>query len=241
MSSGGLVRRLVRRSAQREGGSARREGGFTIVELLVAMLLTLLVTGALFGLVVPARGLFEAQPEISDVHQRLRVAVDLLTRDLQMAGTGIAPEAAPAVMPYRVGPVGSDAAAGVFYRPAVLTVLAVPSSTGVPESRTYYLRPDPATGTPQLMRYDGTETDLPVIDSVAGLDLVYFDAHGAPIDPAALQDGPWRPSDPDVDMFDADLLRIRRVRVVLRLAAARRVPEHAVQFDVALRNAGAAW
>jgi len=210
--------------------------GFTLVELLIAMLLTLVITAALCAVVIPARVAFEKQPEAADMHQRLRVAVDALTRDLQMAGAGLAPEASPPVMPYRVGERGSDPLTGVFYRPGVVSVAYIPSSAGAIVSRTYHLRVDPATRTPQLMRYDGLHTDLPVVDRLVALELTYFDEGDTPLDPAVLQDGPWRPSDPDVGEFDADLLRIRRVRVVLRVTGTRDVPDHELQFDVALRN-----
>lgn len=216
--------------------SAQREGGFTLVELLIAMGLTLALTAALCALVIPARGALDTQPEMSDAHQRLRVAVEALSRDLQAAGAGLGPGAPPSVMPYRVGEIGSDPDAGVFYRPGVLSVSYVPSSAEAVVLRTYSLRIDPATRTPQLMRYDGLATNLPVVDRLAALELTYFDESGLALDPAALQDGPWQTSDPDVGAFDADLLRIRRVRVALRVEAARGVPDHAVQFDVALRN-----
>lgn len=239
--------------------SAKREGGFTLVELLITTLLTFLLTSALFTLVDPARGAFQAPPEAADMHQRLRVAVDSLTRDLLTAGVGISPGAAPAVVPYRVGQLESDIGAGVAYRPGVISATFIPSSGTTPASRTYYLRTDPATDAPQLMLYDGMLTDLPIVDHVVGLDAAFFDEDGAPLDSAALQDGPWMPSDPDIGMFDADLLRVRRVRVVLRVeaalaamrgaagtfftregastSAARYLPDHELQFDVALRNA----
>lgn len=235
-----------------------RSAGFTLVELLIAMLLTLVVTAALFALVDPATGGFHAQPEAADVHQRLRVAVDALTRDLLAAGAGVAPGGAPAVAPYRVGPLASDVDAGVAYRPGVVSVTFIASSGTRATWRTYYLRIDPDP--PQMMRYDGVATDLPVVDHVAALDFAFFDADGLALDPAVLSDGPWRASDPDIGLFDADLLRIRRVRVRLRVeaavaamrgatgaffarggtstSAARFVPDQEIQFDVALRNAG---
>lgn len=225
------------RSTGRGRRSAQREGGFTLVELLIAMLLMLLVTGALIGLAIPARRVFDAQPEASDMHQRLRVAVDEVTRNLRMAGAGLTPAASPAVMPYRVGRVGADPDMGIFYRPDVVSMLHVPSTGTAAVSRTYHLRVDGATGMQQLMRYDGAETDLPVVDRVAAFELTYFDERDAPLDPAVLLDGPWRPSDPDVGPFDADLLRVRRVRVRLRVNAGRDVGDLDLQVDVALRNA----
>jgi hypothetical protein len=210
--------------------------GLGLVELLIATLLTLVVTAALGALVIPARGAFEAQSEAADMHQRLRVAVDALTRELQAAGAGLAPGTAPPVMPYRVGLLGSDPEAGVFYRRGVFSVTYLPASAEAPVSRTFYLQFDPVARARQLMRYDGQETDLPVVDRLVAFDLTYFDEDGTPMDSATLEDGPWRPSDPDVGMFDADLLRVRRVRGVLRVDAGRGIPDLELQFDVALRN-----
>ncbi|MBI3046959.1 MAG: prepilin-type N-terminal cleavage/methylation domain-containing protein [Acidobacteria bacterium] len=239
----------------------RSAAGFTLAELLVGMAIMLVVTGAVLALVDPARGMFQAQPEISDMHQRLRVAVDALAGDLLRAGAGVASTVAPPVLPYRIGALGSDPGAAVFYRPDVVSVVFVPWTDTAVISRTYYLQSDPGTGTPQLMRYDGAETDLPVVDHVVRLGFEYFDAGAAPIDPAALQDGPWVPGGAVLPPFDADLLRVRRVRATVRVEAAlasmrgpagslfarggtstsstRYVPDRELRFDVALRNMGA--
>lgn len=62
--------------------------GFTVVEALVSVSIMMAVTGAVFALMNPAQGVFQAQPEASDMQQRLRVGVDALYRDLLMAGSG---------------------------------------------------------------------------------------------------------------------------------------------------------
>ena len=237
----------------------RSPAGFTLVELLIAMVIMLVVTGALVALVDPARGVFQAQPEMADMHQRLRVAVDALASDLLRAGAGVAPTGAPPVVPYRIGASESDPDRAVFYRPDVVSAVFVPWTDTAVVSRTYYLRRDPAAGTPQLMRYDGGASDLPVVDHVVGLGFEYFDGAG-PIDPAALQDGPWI-SGGAVAPFDADLLRVRRVRATVRIEAAlasmrgpagalfarggtstssaRYAPDLEVRVDIALRNVSA--
>jgi hypothetical protein len=52
-----------------------------------------------------------------------------------------------------------------------------------------------------------------------------------------LTDGPWCPDDINVNRYDADLLRIRRVRVTLRVASGTdSVPDRSVRFDVSPRN-----
>jgi prepilin-type N-terminal cleavage/methylation domain-containing protein len=92
-------------------GTRRDERGFTLLEMLVAVIIMLVVTGAIFALVDPSRGTFRAQPEVSDMQQRMRVGVDMLSKDMVMAGAGVYMGAgsgsllnffAP-VLPYRMG------------------------------------------------------------------------------------------------------------------------------------------
>jgi hypothetical protein len=87
---------------------------------------------------------------------------------------------------------------------------------------------------------------VPRLASLGGVALV---ALGEEV----LTDGPWCPSDSAADRYDADLLRIRRVRVTLRLqvaasalrgrgvqfvrggsstSAERYVPDQEIRFDV---------
>jgi hypothetical protein len=146
---------------------------------------------------------------------------------------------------------------------------------------THYLRPAAGSDGPQLMRYDGHQSDLPEVDHVVSLAFEYFgeplppqrrvppgplgqamtygpappapgeddgrDAWGPgencvtavdgggmqaarlgvlgashrlqPLAPAAFADGPWCPDASAATRFDADLLRIRRVRIRLRVEA----------------------
>lgn len=66
----------------------RGERGFSIVEMLIATVIMMAVTAATFELMNPAQGMFAAQPEVSDMQQRLRIAVETLQKDLLMAGAG---------------------------------------------------------------------------------------------------------------------------------------------------------
>ena len=199
----------------------------TIIEILVATIIMLAVTGGIFGVIGPAQSIFQAQPEMSDVHQRLRVAVDTISRDLMMAGSGM-PAAVPGLMPAR------DAVTAVY----------VPWGASASASHTYYLRHDPASGAPQLMHYDGKVTDSPVVDHVVTLEFAYFDGDGASLDPIA-------PA-PD-DRLRIRRIRVRlRVEAGLdsmrgpagilfaragtSTAMPRSVPDRELQFDVSIRN-----
>jgi hypothetical protein len=85
--------------------------------------------------------------------------------------------------------------------------------------RVYYL--DRASR--RLMVYDGAQTDAIVLDNVSDLRMTYFAVVPGPsaawevLDETALTDGPILGAFPY--RFDADLLRIRRVRVALTLDA----------------------
>jgi Flp pilus assembly pilin Flp len=216
-----------------------RTGGFTMVEVLIATIITVAVVGAILAVINPAQGMFRAQGDAADLHQRLRAAADTVGADVR---------AALAVRPYRVGATRDDAAAGVFYRPDTLTVLGVPTSPlslDADASRTYYLRPVAGTDGFQLMQYDGGLSDLPMLDHVVRLSFDYFGpaTAGGPLvrfDPSTLVDGPWL-TDVGQRRFDSDLLRVREVRMLLRLETTdpllrRLVPDEEIVLHVATRN-----
>lgn len=205
----------------------------TISEVLIASTITLTLMGSVLGVTAPLQRIFDTQPEYADMHQRLRAAIDALAKDLLVA--------APPVMPYRAGLRKDDPSAGVFYRTDAITLVPMPWDPGA-GAHTYYLKSEPSAGTGQLMRYDGDESDLPLMDHLVGLEFAYFDTGGAPLAPEMFQDGPWFPDDGDINRFDTDLLKIRRVRVTLRVRPATQalrpmLPDHTITFDVAPRNA----
>jgi len=110
--------------------------GFTLVEFLVSALLVLTTAGVVFNFLAPAHRAFQAQPEQSDLQQRLRVSVDTLARDLVMAGAGTyaGPALGPLtnniapIMPYGAFGDAPDSSQGVFFRPDAISVVYVPST-----------------------------------------------------------------------------------------------------------------
>ena len=117
---------------RRSGSRMRDERGFTIAEMLVATAIMLAVTAATFNLMNPAQGMFAAQPEVSDMQQRLRIGVETLYKDLLMAGAGTYSGAGvgtlgnyfASVIPGRIGDVTPDPP-GTF-RTDRITLLYVP-------------------------------------------------------------------------------------------------------------------
>ena len=63
--------------------------GFSLVELLTAMLITLIVSGAIYGLLAGGQNAFRREPELTDRQQSIRVGMDLIMRDVANAGAGM--------------------------------------------------------------------------------------------------------------------------------------------------------
>jgi prepilin-type N-terminal cleavage/methylation domain-containing protein len=211
--------------------------GFSFIELVVSMAIMLVVTSSMFALVDSARTVFEIDLERGDMQQRARVSMAALYSDLVMAGAGLQ---IPAIAPFRRGDENPDLPGSAF--PDRISVRYVPPDVGAggAVTITYALRDDTA-GVPQLTRYDGRTTDLPVVDQLAGLRFEYFDASGQRIPIERFTDGPWVPDAVTADRFDADLLAIRRVRALVRVRPARTlvgVPfaDLDVRIDVSPRN-----
>ena len=195
-------------------GQAR---GFSFIELVVSMAIMLAVASSMFGFVQSARYVFEIDLERADMQQRARVATDALVRDLIMAGAGLQ---IPAIAPFRRGDINPDPPGSAFADRISIQYVPTDATAGEAVTFTYALGAD-ALGVPQLTRYDGQTTDLPVVDQIAGLRFEYFDAAGQPIPSARFTDGPWVPDAVTADRFDADLQAIRRVRVLVRVRPAR--------------------
>src|SRR3954470_21484588 len=61
--------------------------GFSLIELLIAMTITLGITAAVCAMLSPASGAFQVVPEAADVRQRLWASIDVVSSDLLSAGT----------------------------------------------------------------------------------------------------------------------------------------------------------
>jgi prepilin-type N-terminal cleavage/methylation domain-containing protein len=160
--------------------------GFTLVELLVAMTITLIVAAATLSFVGPAHEAFQVQPESADLHQRVRVGLDALQRDILMAGAGMYAAGAVGplhqtiapVMPYRAFGAGSDTAGGTYFRADAISVVFVPSTP----SQTILSTPMPAGGLDIDLENAPTcpaATASQVCGFAAGDQVLIFDRTGA--------------------------------------------------------------
>jgi hypothetical protein len=112
----------------------RDESGYTLVELMISTLIMLTVTGAIFSLMNPAQGSAQAQPEVADLQQRMRVGNDTLFKELVMSGAG--PYQGPItgtlvnffapIIPRRIGRNNPDPA--TTFRDDTITLSYIPNS-----------------------------------------------------------------------------------------------------------------
>ena len=67
----------------------QQERGFSLVELMIAMTVTLIVSGAIYGLLTAGSDAFRREPELADRQQNIRAAMDLISRDAFNAGASM--------------------------------------------------------------------------------------------------------------------------------------------------------
>lgn len=160
----------------------RVRNGFSIVELAIAMALMLTLIAAVFSLTQASRGTSAAQGEIADQQQRTRVAVDLMTHDLSMAGAGSylpghagpLTHAIPVVLPFRRGATRGDPP-GTFTNNSI-TVVYVPTTAA---QTTIIADVAPGSQTLPTVRVSTCPAGENLCSFVAGISILMYDDGGA--------------------------------------------------------------
>ncbi len=67
----------------------RRQRGFSLVEMVVTMALTIMLLGVVYYFMQKNQDIFIVEAARIDLHQNLRNAVEMLSRDIQAAGSGL--------------------------------------------------------------------------------------------------------------------------------------------------------
>jgi type IV pilus assembly protein PilW len=80
---------IAARAKERAMTEGRRDGGFSLIELMVAMTITVVISGAVYGLMAGGQTAFRREPELADRQQNVRIAMDLIMRDVANAGSGM--------------------------------------------------------------------------------------------------------------------------------------------------------
>ncbi|WDS37477.1 PilW family protein [Pseudoxanthomonas sp.] len=63
-----------------------KQGGFTLIELMIALVIGLVVTGAAIGIFLSSQNIYRSSEAMSRMQENMRTAYDLLARDLRVAG-----------------------------------------------------------------------------------------------------------------------------------------------------------
>ena len=172
----------------------KQADGFSLVEVLIATAISATVTALACALAVEAQGAWRVENARVDLHQRARVATDVVSRALLEAGagpgSGISPgplvRFAPPVLPRRVGLRAADSP-NVFRADSLTVVHAVPyaehpvlGSPAAAGTSTLELAGEPSCGAPScgfaagtmVMLHDSTGNyDIFAVTAVAGLTL----------------------------------------------------------------------
>ena len=82
------VTAVIQEEREMSEGS-RAERGFSLIELMIAMTITLVISGAVYGLIAGGQTAFRREPEQADRQQNIRLAMDLIMRDIANAGSGL--------------------------------------------------------------------------------------------------------------------------------------------------------
>jgi type II secretory pathway pseudopilin PulG len=160
----------------------RSEAGFSLLETMVSTAILVVIMGGIFSYLNPSQGTYRAQPEVSDMQQRLRVAVDALQRDLVMAGAGT----------YSGSGVG---ALGNFFSPLLPHSVGtlVPGSPDEPDPTAITIMYVPPTSAQTTIRTDmpnesaelkveaqsGCPVDDPLCGFEEGMRVIIFSNEGA--------------------------------------------------------------
>jgi len=94
--------------------SDRGQSGFSLIELMIAMIVTVIITGAVYGLIASGQNSFVYEPELAARQQSIRISMDLISRDIATAGQGMSLPGQPlwvqtfSVRSRESGPVGND-------------------------------------------------------------------------------------------------------------------------------------
>jgi prepilin-type N-terminal cleavage/methylation domain-containing protein len=174
-----MERRRVRHV---RGRRLRDQAGYTLIEMLVSTAIMVTVAAAIASVMNPSQGVFQAQPEVGDMQQRLRIGSDMLTKDLVMAGAGTysgtfvgaLSNYFAVVLPFRSGAINEDPA-GTFKTDTV-TIMYVPPTS----AQTTITDPMPSTSAEiKVNQQAGCPNNDDLCGFKQGMTVMIFDDTGA--------------------------------------------------------------
>ena len=155
-----------RKQIPQKGQPTTGSGGFTLVETMIAMALGIVLLGTLYGILSFQDHSFHVQEENTDMIHNARSAMDLLFREIRMAGYHFNP-----LLKAAAGIIAADAQAIVFTQ----DLNGDGDTTGAGESITFALQTE--GGIQKLMRTSGGASS-PIAVYVEALAFRYWNDAG---------------------------------------------------------------
>lgn len=140
--------------------------GFTLMELLVAMGIGMVILGAIAGTFMTQTRFYNAQEQVNEMQQNARAAMDLISREVKLAG-------------YK--PTGTSIT-GVAYNASALRIRADLDGNGtINDSSDEHLVYAFNSGTSQITRTYGATGSTPqvVTNNATAFSFTYLDSSGA--------------------------------------------------------------
>jgi prepilin-type N-terminal cleavage/methylation domain-containing protein len=151
----------MRRTARSSKTSAQ---GFSLIEVLISLTITLIVMSSVFSLLMKGQRSFEREPEIAELQQNARASLDAVARDLTTAGYRTPPNIA--IQWADGGGTTPDEITIIYGDPLLPTVESLPCSeqgggpcNTIGNSATLFIDSDsfePPQSDPELAYSDGT-------------------------------------------------------------------------------------
>jgi type IV pilus assembly protein PilW len=170
------------------------ERGFTLVELLIAMAISLVVLTSLSSAFISQRKIYDAQEQVTEMIQGARGAMDIISREIRMAGyapTGYDSEfesdptaSQTSPMMQRTDPT-STRFVGIPYSTSQLGIGADLNGDGVIDATNENLNYTYNGTDHQIIRSEvkivsgtATTTDLPLSENIQSFTFQYYDSDG---------------------------------------------------------------
>ncbi len=169
------------------------EQGFTMVELVIALAISLILIGIAVKIFLVQQKAYNVQGQLSEMQQNIRAATDMIVRETKMAG---------------YDPTGTAFSSGVIYNTSQLQILADLDGNGAATS----------TNEDITYSYDGTDSQIvrntgsgnyAVAENIEAFTFSYLDANGTSTTTSAdirqikiTITGRTDKTDPDLDRVD---------------------------------------
>ncbi len=133
------------------------QAGFTLLELMAALAVTVVVVGAAFTILTTTSKSLQANEQVVDTQQNIRMAMELLARDIKLAGFGNpgvpVGNCTAGIVPSDQNPTGIDTG------PDSVQLLVPTTRTSGPNRWTLKI-PTTAAGTTQITLQPGAVADM---------------------------------------------------------------------------------